>query len=183
MDCPNKIPASGTSAQQHKMHKNCHPGQALDTTEKIETGETGPDHSLGIADIAAPAIVTCAEPAPNHNNGMGTAAIESPEGNPVQHTKAAAAEPIGTHHTDHITDHPLTATHQVTALRTTVDHIHTHHTDHQNIMHTSENHASTRGSKDHIPIGRGRAIYKNVHQISTVQKIIPSTQEKNQSLD
>ena len=34
------------------------PGQALNTAKKIEKGETGLDHSPGIADIAAPAIVT-----------------------------------------------------------------------------------------------------------------------------
>ena len=47
----------------------------------------------------------------------------------------------------HTTDHPHTAAHQVTALRTTVDHVQAHPTDQQNIIHTTEAHTV----QDHTP--------------------------------
>ena len=163
MDCSNKIPPSSTPAQHHKTHKTATPGQAPDTTKNIKTGETGPDHSIGKADIAAPAVVTCTEATPDHNKATGTATIEAAQGNPIQHTKATAAEPTMIHHTGHITDHSHTAAPQVTNLRTTIDQIHTNHKDHQNISHTSDNHTvkdltPTRGPKDHTLIGIGRSI-------------------------
>ena len=52
--------------------------------------EIDPDHSLDIADITAPAIVTCTDATPDHNKGIGTDAIEADQGNPIQHTKATA---------------------------------------------------------------------------------------------
>ena len=105
------------------------PGQAIDTTEKTETGETDPDHSLGIADITAPAIMTCTEATPDCNKRMATATIGAVQGNLIQHTEATATEPVMTHHTDHTADHTHNAAHQVTAPGTTVDCIHAHHTD------------------------------------------------------
>ena len=93
-------------------------------------GEIGPDHSLGIVDITAPAILTCTVTTPDFNKGMDTAAIEAAQGDPTQHTKATATEPTVTHHTSHIADHTHDTAYQVTTLRTTVDHIHAHHTDH-----------------------------------------------------
>ena len=71
MDCPHKVPPSGTPAKHHRDTETAKQGQALDTTEKIEKGETGPDHSLDIADIAAPAIMTCTEATPDHNKRDG----------------------------------------------------------------------------------------------------------------
>ena len=91
--------------------------------------ETDPDHSLGIVDITAPAIVTCTEAAPDCNKGMETATIEAAQGDPIQHTEATATEPTMTHHTDHTADHPLTTDDLVTAPRTAVDCVHDHHTD------------------------------------------------------
>ena len=95
------------------------PDQDLDTTKKIKKEETGPDHSLDIADIAGPAIITCTEAAPDCNKGTGTATIKAAQDVPIQHTEATVAEPAMTHHTGHTADHPHTATHQVTTLRTT----------------------------------------------------------------
>ena len=54
----------------------------LGPTGKTEKEETGPDHSVGTANIVAPAIVTCTEAAPNHNNGTGTATIEATQDDP-----------------------------------------------------------------------------------------------------
>ena len=68
------------------------PGQALDTAKKIETGGTGPDPSLGVADITAPDIVTCTEATPDHNKGTDTATIVAAQGDPIKHTKATATE-------------------------------------------------------------------------------------------
>ena len=130
IDCPHKIPPGGTPAQHHKVHRNATPGQALGTTKKIKKGETGPDHSPGIADITAPAITTCTEAALDHNKGMGTATIEAAQGDPIQHTQATVTEPAMTHHTNHTTDHSITAAHLVTILRATVGHIHAHPTNH-----------------------------------------------------
>ena len=76
-------------------------------------GKTGPDHSLGIADIAAPAIMTCAEATPDHNKGMGIATMEAAQDNPIQHTEATATEIAMRQHTDHAIDHPHTAAIQV----------------------------------------------------------------------
>ena len=74
--------------------------------------------------------MTCTEAAPDCIKGMGTAAIEAVQGNPIQDTEATGAEPAMTHLTSHTAYHPHTAAHQVTTLRTTVDHIHTHHINH-----------------------------------------------------
>ena len=83
--------------------------------------------------------VTHTEATPDHNKG--TATIEAAENNPVQCTKDAVTDPVMTHHTGHAANHPYTAAHQVTTLRTAIDHIHTSPTDHLNIIHTKEDHA------------------------------------------
>ena len=71
---------------------------------------------------------------------MGTAAIEAAQGNPIQHTEATVAEPAVKHLTGHTTDHPHTAAHQVTTLRTAVDHVHVHPIGYQIIIPTTEDH-------------------------------------------
>ena len=96
----------------------------------MEKEETGPDHSLGTADIAAPAIMTCTETAVDHSNRMGRATIEAAQDNPIQHTEGTVTNPAMTHQISHTTNHPHTVAHQVTVLRTAVDHIHIHPTDH-----------------------------------------------------
>ena len=53
------------------------PSWALENAKRIEKGETGPDHSLDIADITAPAVVTCTEATPDNNKGTETAVIEA----------------------------------------------------------------------------------------------------------
>ena len=62
--------------QEHWHHTTSHIEIAtldhtLDITRETEKEETGPDHSL--ANIIAPAIMTCTEAAPDYNNGIGTA--------------------------------------------------------------------------------------------------------------
>ena len=141
MDCPNKILPLAHQHSITRCTETTTPGQALDTTEKIEAGEIGPDHSLDRADTKALAIMTCTEAAPDHNKGMGTDDIEAAHVDPIQHTKATATEPTVTHHTGHTADNPHTAAHQVTTLRTTVGQGHVHPTDSQNIFHTTEDHA------------------------------------------
>ena len=94
---------------------------------------------------------------------MGTTAIEASQGNSIQHTKATVSEPTLTCLTDHTTDHPHTAAHQVTVLMTAVDHIHAHPTNHQNIFHTTEAHTvqdltPTKEPKDHIVVGIEKSI-------------------------
>ena len=116
-------------AYQHNITRcieTATPGQVLDTAKKIEKGETVPDHTLGIADIAAPATMTCTEAAVGHNKGMGTAATEAAEGYPIHHTEATVTEPAMRCLTNHTTDHPHTTAHQVTTLRTAVNHVHAH---------------------------------------------------------
>ena len=85
--------------------------------------------------------MTCTEATPDCNKGTGTAAIEAAQDNPIQHFKATVTETTMKHHTSHTTDHPHTTAHQVTTLRTTVDHIHVHPIDHQIIPHTKEEQA------------------------------------------
>ena len=108
-------------------------------------------------------MVTHTEAAPDHNKGTDTDAIEAAQGDPIQHTKATAAESTMIHHTSHTIDNPHTTAYLVTALRTTMGHIHIHPTDHQNIFHTTEDHTvqdhnSTKGPKNHTLIGIGRSI-------------------------
>ena len=75
--------------QEHQCHTTRHTeiattDQAVNTTRKTKKEETGPDHSLDTANIAAPAIMTCTETAPDHNNGTGTAPIETTQDNSIQ---------------------------------------------------------------------------------------------------
>ena len=154
--------------QEHQHHITRHmeiatPDQALDTAKKIDKEETGPEHSLDIVDITGLAIMTCTEAAPDCNKGTDTAAIETAQGNPIQHNEATLAEPAVTHHTSHTADHSHTPVHQVTALRTTVDHIHAHPTDHQNIIHITEDRAlqdctPTGEPENHTLVEIGRSI-------------------------
>ena len=66
MDTSSWIALTKYPLQEHWCHITRHteiatPGQALDNTKKIKKGETGPDHSPDVADIRAPADVTCTE--------------------------------------------------------------------------------------------------------------------------
>ena len=117
------------------------PDQALDTAKKIEEEEMGPDHSLDIADITAPAIMTCTKATPDHNSGTESAITEAPQDNPIQHTEDTVTDPTMTHNTGHTANHPHTAAHQVTTLRTAVDHIHVDPLDHVNITHIKKDQA------------------------------------------
>ena len=63
MDCPHKIPPSGTLVPHHKAHRN-----NLDTTGRTNKVETGQNHSLDTADITALAAMIYTEAAPEHNN-------------------------------------------------------------------------------------------------------------------
>ena len=92
--------------------------------------------------------MTCTEATPDHNNEAGTATIEAAQDNPIKPTADTVADPAMTHHTGHTANHPHTAVHQVTTLRTIVDHIHAYPTNHQSIIHTKEDHAV----RDHTPI-------------------------------
>ena len=56
--------------------------------------------------------------------------IEADQADPIQHTGDTVTDSAMTHHTGHTTNHPYTTGHQVTTLKTTVDHIHIHPTDH-----------------------------------------------------
>ena len=149
--------------QEHQLHITMHtestaPDQALDTTRRTDKEETGLDHSLDTADIAAPATVTYTETTPDHNNGRGKAAIGAAQNNPFQCTKDTVADPTMTHHTGHIANHPHTAAHQVTPLGIAIDHINANPTDCQNIIHTKEDHTPIREPKNHTLVGIGRSI-------------------------
>ena len=126
------------------------PDQALDTAKKSEKEETGPDHSLDIADITGPAIVTHTGAAPDHSIEMGTATVEAAQDDPIQHTKDTAKDPTTTHHTGHTKNHPHTTAHQDTTLKTTVYHIYAHPTDRQNITNTTEGSFSSRLYSNHV---------------------------------
>ena len=132
--------------QEHQCHTTRHteivtPDQAQGTTGKIEKVETDPDYSLDIADITAPAIMTCTEAVPHHNNGTGTGAIEAVQDDPIQHTGNTVTGHAMIHHTSHTTNPPHATAHQATTLRTTVDHINGLLTDCQNIVHAEKVHA------------------------------------------
>ena len=116
------------------------PDESLDTARKTEKEVTSPDHSLDIADTTAPAIVTCTETAPDHNNGTGSATIEAAQNDPIQHIKDTVAGPAMTYHTSHTANPPCTAANQATTLRTATNHIHAHPANHQSIFHTKEDH-------------------------------------------
>ena len=65
-----------------------------------------------------------------------------------------------THPTSHTAYHLHTAAHQVTALRTTVDHIYVHPTNHQSIIHTKEDHTV----QDHTPIRKPKNTPKEEYE-------------------
>ena len=111
MDCPHRIPYSGTLVPHHKAHRNHHNRSSLGTTEKTEKEETGPDHSLDTANIVAQTAMTCTEATHDDNNGTGTAAIEAAQDDPIQHTKDTAAGSTMTYHTGHTANPPCTAAH------------------------------------------------------------------------
>ena len=73
--------------------------------------------------------MTCTQAAPDYNKGMGTATIEEAQDDPIQNTKDTVTDPAMTHHTGHTANHLHTTAHQVTALRTIIDHIHIHFPD------------------------------------------------------
>ena len=98
--------------------------QPQGTTEKIKKVETNPDHSLDTTDITAPADVICTEATPDHNNGTGTATIETAQDDPIQHTGDTVTGHAMIYHTSHTTNPQHTAAYQATTLRTAVDHIH-----------------------------------------------------------
>ena len=141
MDCPLEYPLLEHCHYITRHTEVTTPDQALDTTGKTKKEDTGPDHSLDIADITATAIMTCTEAALDHDKGMGTATIEAAQDNPIQHTNDTVTDLAMTHHTGHTANHPHTTANQATTLRTTVHHIDIHPTDHQNIIHTKGNHA------------------------------------------
>ena len=132
--------SSWTALTKYPLQEHCHhitrhtetttPDWALDTTGRTNQEETGLVGSLDTADITAPANVTYTEATAGHDNGMGSATIEAAQNNPIQCTKDRVTAPTMTHYTGHTANHTHTAAHQVTTLRTTVDHIHTHSTDH-----------------------------------------------------
>ena len=98
----------------------------------IETGQIGPDHSLGIADITAPAEVTAAEPTMTHHTGL---TADNP------HTAAHWVTTLRTA-VGHIHIHPI-------------DHQNIFHTTED---HTVQDHTPTKGPKNHTFIGIGRFI-------------------------
>ena len=131
MDCPNTILPL---AQYYQTHRNGHT-------------RSSSRHCQGDQERRDNVIMTCTEAAPDDNKGTGRDAIGSAQGNPIQHTKATAAEPTVTHHNGYTAQNPCTAAHQVTTLRTAVGHIHVHPTDHQNMVHTTGDQAF----QDHTP--------------------------------
>ena len=115
-----------------------------------------------MADITAVADMTSTEVAPDHNPGMGTATIEAAQGDPIQHIEDTVVGLTVIHPSSYTTDLPPTTVHQVTALRTAVDHFHTHPTDLQNITHTQKDHivqdlTPIRESKNHTLKGIEKA--------------------------
>ena len=155
---------TGYPLQEHQHHitwqtETATPDWAPDTTGKTKIKETAPDHSLDTEDTTAPAVITCTEATPEHNNGSGTAAIEVTQDYCNQHMKDTVADPTVTHHTSHTANPPHTAAHWATVLRTTVDHIHIHPTDHQNIIHkrgscSSRSYSNWGTQKLHLKMNR-----------------------------
>ena len=120
---------------------------AVGTTGKTKKEESGPDHSLDMANIIAPAVMICTEAAPNHSNGTDTTTIEAAQDVPIQHTKDTATGPAVTHHTGHTANPLHTAAHWVTTLRIIVDHVHDYPINHQSIVYTKKDHTV----QDHAP--------------------------------
>ena len=108
------VALTGYPLLEHQDHTTRHaetatPDQALDTTRKTKKGAIGPDHSLDIVDTAAPTVVICTEAALDHNNGTGSAAIETAQDDPVKHIEDTITGPIVTHHTGQTANPPYTA--------------------------------------------------------------------------
>ena len=147
MDCPRRIPPSGTPVPHHKAHRNCHTRlSSMHHWTNWERRDWSRSQT-STANIITPAIVTCTKATPDHNNRTGTATIEAAQDDPIQHTEDTVRGPAMTHHTGHTANPPHTTAHQATALRITVDHTYDHLTDHQSIVHTKKDHTV----QDHTP--------------------------------
>ena len=73
MDCPHKIPPSGTPAIHHKPPRCPMTDQIPDTTVRTETGKANPDHNLIFEDITAQVITIHTEAAQGHDSCINAA--------------------------------------------------------------------------------------------------------------
>ena len=77
IDCPHRIPPSGTPVTHHKAWKVIMPDWAWGTSVKIQTGKANPDHSPTTEDIAAQVIAFHAEATVDYNTGIDVATTEA----------------------------------------------------------------------------------------------------------
>ena len=106
MDCPHKIPPSGTPANHHKLPEVIMSGQVQDITVKRETGEANPDHHLIFKDITAQVIAIHAEHGQGYNTGINAATTGTAHTNHTSPIEPTAMNLPAAHHIDHITDQP-----------------------------------------------------------------------------
>ena len=106
---------------------------------KIGTGEVIPDHSLIFTGIAAQVIMTHTEAIPGQNIGIIAATPGTAHNAHAPHIQITVIDPIVTHQTNLIADHPHIEVPQPTTPEIIADHIHIHCTNPQGefcICHT-----------------------------------------------
>ena len=111
------------------------------TTGKTEKEETSPDHSLDTANIIAPAVMTCIDAAPYHNDGTGTTASSR------QTNLAIWGHNQRSHHDTPHQSHHKSSTHCSSSGYHSQDHTHNYLTNHWSIVYTKMDHAF----QDHTP--------------------------------
>ena len=138
MDCPHKIPSSGTLVTHHKCHRSHNARSSLRQDHvKTETGKANPDHSLIFEGIAAQAIMICIEAALDHNTEIDVAITEAVHNNLAPTIKDTATDLTMTPLINHIIDHPNTEALQATDPNIIVDHTHNHPIGLQGMNHMS----------------------------------------------
>ena len=96
MDCPHKIPPSGTPVIHHKLAKELTmPDPVQDITMKTGTDKANPDHTHIFKNIAPQVITILTEAAQGHNTRIDIATTGAAHDD---HAPAIEATPIDSHH-------------------------------------------------------------------------------------
>ena len=102
MDCPHRIPPSGTPATHHKPHKGHHARSSSRHLCKDRDRWSQSRSQSHFEDIAAQVT---REATLDHNTGINAATTGGPHDDLAQPTEDTATDLAVTHHTGHIQDH------------------------------------------------------------------------------
>ena len=181
MDCPYRIPPSGTPATHHKSHKGHHT-RSSSRHHHEDRDKANPDHSPILAAITAQIIVIHIEAALECTKGIDTATTGAVHNDLTQPIEDTATDLTVTHCTDHIADHPNIEAFQVINPEITVGHIQEHPTDPQGMNQADQVHTPAGQEESHILRRMWKWRLKTLTLNITAPMITPLIQEKNQIL-